>query len=197
MSFVVSQPAPSQSSYFSPPPQPPTPWTLECDGQFQRWFLVNQQTGERKWDTPQPSYPYLGPGGGSNSGYVLSDANEMASYVRAEEPEPDEAERAARAKYDILLEDFSPEEESIQKLNFGDDRPQETPDDRPDAPGDGMPGVAGAWATGKSDDVQDGPEDVGNWNDHREGGIGTGGEDACGEGDDYRRDERYGDDNRW
>jgi hypothetical protein len=52
---------PSHPEYQGPP-QPPAPWIAEYDNQSQRWFFLNQQTGERSWNFPQPQGNY---GGGS------------------------------------------------------------------------------------------------------------------------------------
>lgn len=65
MSFLFKHHAPSHPEYQGPP-QPPPPWIAEWDSQSQRWFFVNQQTGERSWNFPQASY---GGGGYSQPGY--------------------------------------------------------------------------------------------------------------------------------
>ena len=53
-------------------PQCPPPWISEFDFQSQRWFFINQQTGERSWNFPQyggpQNYNHAGYGGQSNYG---------------------------------------------------------------------------------------------------------------------------------
>ncbi|KIW05681.1 uncharacterized protein PV09_03544 [Verruconis gallopava] len=56
---------PSHPEYRGPP-QPPPPWISEYDYQSQRWFFVNQQTGERTWNFPQAPGYNGGYGGGGN-----------------------------------------------------------------------------------------------------------------------------------
>ncbi|KAF5867170.1 hypothetical protein ETB97_004091 [Aspergillus alliaceus] len=59
-------------------PQVPPPWVARWDDQSQRWFYVNEQTGERTWNHPgqgggygqqqqQPSYGGGAPYGGGQS----------------------------------------------------------------------------------------------------------------------------------
>jgi hypothetical protein len=66
-----------QPSYNSGPQVPP-PWVARWDDQSQRWFFVNEQTGERTWNQPgqgggygqpqhQPSYGGGAPYGGEQS----------------------------------------------------------------------------------------------------------------------------------
>jgi len=56
---------PSHPEYQGPP-QPPPPWVAEWDGQDNRWFFLNQQTGERSLNMPQAQGGY---GGGQQGGY--------------------------------------------------------------------------------------------------------------------------------
>ncbi|GIK00643.1 hypothetical protein Aspvir_004670 [Aspergillus viridinutans] len=48
----------------APPRDLPYPWVARWDDRDQRWFYVNEQTGERSWERPygqrQPSYGYEG-----------------------------------------------------------------------------------------------------------------------------------------
>ena len=57
-------------------PQVPPPWVARWDGESQRWYYVNEQTGERTWNhpgqgdgygQPQPSYGGGAPYGGEQS----------------------------------------------------------------------------------------------------------------------------------
>lgn len=43
-----------------PPPQVPPPWRAQWDPQSQRWYFVNDQTRETRWEFPQNNF-YAGP----------------------------------------------------------------------------------------------------------------------------------------
>lgn len=61
-----SQYNPQQQASSGPPPVSP-PWFAEWDARDNRWFFVNQQTGERTFNYPGPGYgqqqQYSGYGG--------------------------------------------------------------------------------------------------------------------------------------
>lgn len=68
--FSSQQPSYSgqpQQSYGQEQPQLPPPWVARWDDREQRYFYLNEQTGERSW-TP-PSQGYGGGYGDSQEGY--------------------------------------------------------------------------------------------------------------------------------
>lgn len=44
----------------SGPPAVPPPWVARWDEQDRRWLYINEQTGERTFQHPQPAYPPQG-----------------------------------------------------------------------------------------------------------------------------------------
>ncbi|KAI9373787.1 hypothetical protein BJX61DRAFT_541455 [Aspergillus egyptiacus] len=69
------QPGPSYAPGYDSAPQAPYPWIPRWDGQQQRWYFVNEQTGESSWVVP-------GSGSGSGSG---SYGGPQAGYYGARE----------------------------------------------------------------------------------------------------------------
>ncbi|RHZ56690.1 uncharacterized protein CDV56_107149 [Aspergillus thermomutatus] len=57
------QPSQGYNSGPAPPQDLPYPWVARWDDRDQRWFYVNEQTGERSWERP-----YGGSGGGASYG---------------------------------------------------------------------------------------------------------------------------------
>ena len=56
------------------PPSVPPPWVAEYDGQSQRYYFVNQDSGERTWDTPSAGgYGY---GAAQAAGYEVNQGGE-------------------------------------------------------------------------------------------------------------------------
>lgn len=84
-------------------PQVPPPWVARWDGESQRWFYVNEQTGERTWNhpgqgggygQPQPSYGGGAPYGGEQSygqqpSYGYGESRQGDFYQQQEEPKKD------------------------------------------------------------------------------------------------------------
>lgn len=81
----------------------PPPWIARWDGESQRWFYVNEQTGERTWNhpgqgggygQPQPSYGGGAPYGGEQSygqqpSYGYGESRQGDFYQQQEEPKKD------------------------------------------------------------------------------------------------------------
>lgn len=69
--YQQQQYPPQQSNYGGPPqhsynqqqPQVPYPWVARWEDRDQRWFYVNEQTGERSWEMPGQGF------GGPQGGY--------------------------------------------------------------------------------------------------------------------------------
>jgi len=77
-------------------PQPPPPWISEYDYQSQRWFFVNQQTGERSWNFPQ-SGGYGPEGYGPPQGYNGGQQNyQQGGYENQERPPQPKPSHAGR-----------------------------------------------------------------------------------------------------
>ena len=140
--------APTHPQYQGPP-QAPRPWRAEWDGQDQRWFYVNEETGERTFNFPggappqQQQQQHKSHEGLYAVGGLLAGA---AAMYEGEKIHRDWDEDKARMEGDVRRDE----------QRFDNDVDQ-VGDAVADAPED-----AARWAGRKVQDVEDIPQDVDN-----------------------------------
>ena len=175
MSFLFSHHAPSHPEY-SGPPQPPAPWVAEFDGQSQRWYFINRETGERTYNFPQNNQGYSDGYGGQQQapshagrntalaalGGLAGGALLMHEGHKVEEHWDEDKERfdydrdrvEDRVDYD---RDRVEDRVDYDRQRF-DDRVQYDENRVEDFPED-----AAQWTGSKVQEVEDIPEDVAGW----------------------------------
>ncbi|OAL44695.1 hypothetical protein IQ07DRAFT_521255 [Pyrenochaeta sp. DS3sAY3a] len=204
-----------------PPPVSP-PWIAEWDGRDNRWFFINQQTGEQTFTYPGPGYaqqqgsygapqagygynqePQKKQGGGNGWKYAAAGVAGVAGGALLMHESEEIKDDFERDKYRVEndVSNF-PENaanwtgEQVGRVEGFDDRVENRWDNAVNDVED-FPENAARWTGNKVQEVEDIPQDIENKWDNAVDDVDRFGDRMDNAYDDGRDDRRYEDDRRY